>query len=331
MDLIHANAEKTEIGFIDDFIKFDAEITRTADIKDNQFVLTLDENVWGDSPILKGHFVYIPFTEWGGPVEHIKHSTKSAQITLTGPTWRGMLTRKIIEPPAGEAYRTISNMEASAALRLVIGDMFGDYFRISDMNTEIAVSGSWRYTNLLSGIMDMFARSGLALSCAYDNTICKAILQARKITDYSRYVDLSQDYGIHLTSQQGGLEAFNHIIALGRGELTDREVIHLYRLDDGTITQTPPGNRGEKDLCTTYDYSSAESTEELIKGAAKRLEECVPVGSVEMDTSATDKPLELGDRVSARDRLTGFVTTATVQRKILVKTANGETIETKVG
>lgn len=330
MDLIHANADRLEAGFVDDYIKYDAEISSDADLNKNQFVLTMDEAAWKNSGIKEGHFLYIPFSEFGGPIEYIKHSTKSAQITLTGPTWRGMLIRKIIEPPSGLAYLTISGMEANAAIASLVGDKFGDFFGFSDVNTEKNVSGSWRYNVLLSGLVEALRASGLSLVCGYDNTIRRATLAARAISDYSGLVDLSQDYGIHLTSQQGGLEAYNHIIALGRGELSEREVVHLYRLDDGAITINTIPNRGEKDLCATLDYPNAESTEELIKSAKKRLEECSPSRSVEMDTSETGLTLNLGDKVSARDRLTGLVTVATVISKQLVLTSTSEKLETKV-
>lgn len=331
MDLIHANDEKTEIGVITDFIKYDAEISLEPTVEKNSFALTMDESVWNNSPIRTGHFVYIPFTEWGGPVEKIKHSTKTAQITLSGPTWRGMLARKIIEPPPGEAYLTLRQIEANRAIQQLVGDKFGDFFVFSNENTKTAVSGEYRYTQLLTGIYDTFSSSGLSIVCAYDNERKKATIRARKISDYSSRVDLSQDYGIYLTSTQGGLETYNHIIALGKGELTERQVVHLYRLDDGTITTQSPGSRGEKDLCTVYDYSSVESLDELIKGGKKRLEELAPARSVEMDTAEITLSLELGDKVSARDRLTGLVTSAIVKNKVLVSSASGENIETKVG
>lgn len=331
MDLIHATDEKIEVGQVKDFVKYDAEISLEATVKKNSFALTMDESAWEASPIREGHFVYIPNTEWGGPIEHVKHSTKTAQITLSGPTWRGMLARKIIEPPAGSAYLVLSSVEANNAIRSLFGDKFSDFFVISSVDTETTVSGSYRYTQLLTGIIDTLTPSGLALVCGYNNITRSVTAAARKIADYSSLVEFSQDYGIYLTSNSGGLETYNHVIALGRGELTERQVVHVYRLDDGTITTTSPGNRGRKDLCAIYDYSSAESVEELVKGATKFLVENTPLRSVDMDTAEITLDLELGDKISARDRLTGLITTATVKNKTLVISESGEKIETKVG
>lgn len=331
MDLIYADENKEEIGFISDFVKLDAEIDLDADIGKNRFDLTMDESVWEKSPIRIGHYLYVPQTEWGGPVELIKHITKSGQIILSGPTWRGMVTRKVIEPPAGQTHMDISGMEANVMLQHLISDQFGDLISISEENSDRQVSGRYRYTVLLEGIETALQAAGMALSCAYDNIARRVIMSARIINDHSSLVDLSQDYGIYLTSREGGIEAYNHVIALGRGEMLEREILHLYRLDNGEITTESPGHLGARDIVRVYDYSNAESSEELFRGAKKLLEESAPLRTVEMDTAETDLTLSLGDKVSARDRLTGLVTVATVRNQTLVITATGEKIETKVG
>ena len=56
MDIIHADAERHEIGFIQDFTKFDAEISQTPTLDRNQFVLTMDEDDYLESGITDGAF-----------------------------------------------------------------------------------------------------------------------------------------------------------------------------------------------------------------------------------------------------------------------------------
>lgn len=82
---------------------------------------------------------------------------------------------------------------------------------------------------------------------------------------------------------------------------------------------------------TTFDYPNAESRDELVKSAKKQLEALAPMRSIEMDTSEMGVPLELGDLVSGRDRVTGLVTTKAISNVILTITASGEKLETKVG
>ena len=323
MDIIHADAERHEIGFIQDFTKFDAEISQTPTLDRNQFVLTMDEDDYLESGITDGAFVYIPFSEFGGQVDEIKHASKQGQVTISGATWRGLLCRKIVEPTTGAAYLTINKTEPNKALQTLIGDRFGDFFDVGGEEIKGAVvSGEFRFQTLLDAIVSSFSDAHLEISCIYDNIQKKVRVFPRKVSDYSSLVDLSQDYGV---------STYNHIIALGRGELTEREVVHLYRLENGTITETSPGNLGLADRVTTFDYPNAESRDELVKSAKKQLEALAPMRSIEMDTSEMGVPLELGDLVSGRDRVTGLVTTKAISNVILTITASGEKLETKVG
>ena len=332
MDIIRADADRHEIRFIQDFTKFDAEISQTPTLDRNQFVLTMDEDDYLESGITDGAFVYIPFSEFGGQVDEIKHASKQGKVTISGATWRGLLCRKIVEPPTGEAYLTIGKAEPNKALQTLIGDRFGDFFDVGGEKIKDAVvSGEFRFQTLLDAIVSSFSDARLEISCIYDNIQKKVRVFPRKVSDYSSLVDLSQDYGVHMTTKLGGVSTYNHIIALGRGELTEREVVHLYRLENGTITETSPGNLGLADRVTTFDYPNAESRDELVKSAKKQLEALAPMRSIEMDTSEMGVSLELGDLVSGRDRVTGLVTTKAISNVILTITASGEKLETKVG
>ena len=332
MDLIHANSARAELGYIDRFIKYDACISTHAEIDDNSFALTLADADWEADPIQIGDYIYIPGTEWGGRVEYIKHSTKSTEITVSGPVWRGMLCRKVISPPTGEAYFVVTDMEGNTVLRTVIDTSFLDFFVISEVNTGVTLSAQWRYAVMLDGLQSAFSAAGLALNFSYSQRLKRPIISARVVNDYSQSVDISQDYGVYITTKQGGIEAYNHIIALGKGELTERTVIELFRLDNGTITEESPGNRGANDLVDILNYPNAETADELRKSAVSRLKESVPDNSVELDVSDLDLAVSLGDIVGARDRLTGLVATATVTDMILTITPeNGEKIDVKVG
>lgn len=331
MELIHADSLLNEIGFVRDLVGFDAEISQdiNADLSDNTFELIVGEDVWESNPILTGHYVYADGTEWGGRVEGIKHSTKSGQLVLTGPTWRGMLFRKVIEPDTGEAYKTVTAMDANAMLTELIDLNMTILFSVSTESSGISVTGSWRYENLLTGIERVLAEYGLALRITYNSSIKRAVLSAEPVEDLSETIDLSQDYGADLVSISGGYGAYNHVIALGSGELADRTVLHLYRLSDGTITTTAPAWAGTPDdIVTNYDYPNAEDATKLLQDATKKLQGYAKPDSVSISTAEID--LELGDTVSARDRLTGMVAIATVYGKILKLDERGETIETRV-
>ena len=333
MRITHADADKNELRFFDFIEKYDAQVSIApgAVLVDNSFSLSLADHDWQSRPILKGHFLYIDGTEWGGPVEEVTHNTGTGVITLSGPTWRGMLMRKIINPPAGQGYLTVSG-EANTVIASVLGTSMGGLFTVSTTNTGINLNASWRYQKMHDALEKALEAAGLTLDIKYSAALKTVLIAARAVVDHSATVDLSQDYGIAMRSIQGRMDGYNHIIALGAGELQDRDVLHVYRLANGTITTTAPAWAGTaQDMVTVYDYSNPESLADLLAGAAKRLQEMAPLDGVEIDPSDADIELPMGDIVGARDRLTGLTATARIIEKILVIDQSGTKIDTKVG
>lgn len=333
MDITHADENRNELRYLDLIERLDAQISIQpgAVLDDNSFQLQLPDEEWEKEPINQGHIIYNDGTEFGGIVEGIEHNTQTGIITLSGPTWRGLLMRKIISPPTGEAYYTITD-EANAVISSVLGSSLSPMVTISDDNTGVSVSGSWRYRQAHEMLEKALEENGLTLDIKYDAALKTVKIGARAVVDYSAEIDLSQDYGIEMKSTQGRMDAYNHVIALGAGELTDRDILHVYRLDNGTITTDAPDWAGTvKDKIIIYDYSNPESIEELQKGAEKKLIEYAPLDGVQLDPSDVDIELPLGDIVGARDRLTGFSATARIIGKILTVNSDGYKIDTRVG
>lgn len=332
MELIHADVARRELGFVRDMAGFDAEISLLPDAKEagNSWRLMMGVDTWERRPIEPGGYIYINDAEWGGPVEKISHNTAGGIITLSGLCWRGMMARKVITPPPGKAYLAFEGATITRMLRQVVLPQLGELFTVE--NSGLIISASYRYEEMLRGLQRALDSVGCVLDCRYDSAAQLVRLSARPVVDYADTLDLSQDYGIDLVSSNGSLTGYNHIIALGRGELTERTVIDLYRLDDGTITAARPAWAGTlKDRVSTYDYSSAESTEELVKGATQRLQEQGHVTSLELDASGLDIPAQLGDIVGARDRVTGMTGKAPITGMILKMDSAGIKIEKRVG
>ena len=332
MRITHADENREELRYLDFFEKFDSEISikAGATINDNSFELTLSERDWKENPILIGHHIYIDGTEWGGVVEKIEHDTESGSLTISGLNWRGMLIRKVIEPTPGSAYLIVSG-EANSVLSARVA-AFGGVFSADTKDTGVTISAAWRYSELMNAIETAFEAQGLTVSIRYIAANQSVFIGARTVVDYSGEIDLSQDYGISIKSTQGQLNSYNHVIALGAGELLDRDVIHVYRLDDGTMTTAAPDWIGTaKDKVITYDYNNPESLDDLQSGAEKRLFEYTPNDGVELDPGDAEIDLEMGDIVGARDRLTGFSASARIVGKILKIDSSGIKIETKVG
>ncbi|CZR03352.1 Gp37-like protein [Trichococcus collinsii] len=325
MELIHAKANIEEIQSLTEFDQYEAVSGLGFKYADNDFELQVEEAVWEKYPMIKGHYLYEIGTEWGGMVEDVNHV--GTTVKVGGPTWRGMLARKIISPPAGQAYKAITAMEANQAIAALVGSSLGPLFAISTADSGMTVSGSFRYTNLLAAIHSMLQQYGARLEIIFDGT--QVVLSAVSSVDYTD-TELSQEYEAPLESSVAYGEAYNHVIALGRGELAEREVVELWRLDDGTITTTiQPAGSNDKQF--VLDYPNAESLEELTSSATDKLIESSPVESIGINLDEIEIDFKLGDVVGGRDKVTGLTISKPITQKILKIDKNGRKINYKAG
>lgn len=325
MELIHADSDLVELQLLTEFDVYEAVSGLGYKYADNDFELQIPESIWTTEPIENGHRLYQLGNEWGGRVENIEHA--GTTVKCSGPTWRGMIARKIITPPAGQAYKTITAMEANQAIAALLGTSFGNLFTVSTANSGITVSGSFRYTNMLGALHSMLQQYGARLDIVFNGT--QVELSAQSSVDYMD-VELSQDYEAPLESSVAYGEAYNHVIALGRGELTAREVVELWRLDNGTVTSTPQAN-DETDKQFVLDYPNAESVEELTNNATAKLLENNPVESIKINLDEIDTDLKLGDVVGGADYVTGLKISKPITQKIFKVDNKGKTINYKAG
>ena len=325
MEIIHADENLDEIQMLTEFDQYEAVSGLGFKYADNDFELQVKEAVWSKYPMVKGHYLYEVGTEWGGMLEDVNHV--GTTVKVGGPTWRGMLARKILSPPSGQAYRTITTMEANQAIAALIGTSFGTLITVSAVNSGITVSGSFRYTNLLAAIHSMLQQYGARLEIVFDGT--QVVLSAVSSVDYTE-TELSQDYNAPLESSVAHGKAYNHVIALGRGELVDREVVELWRLDDGTIASTPQPI-GPKDKQFVLDYPNAESLEELANSATAKLIENAPEESIAINLDEIETDFRLGDVVGGKDKVTGLKISKPITQKILKIDKSGRKINYKAG
>lgn len=333
MDIIYADSLMQEMGLVRNFSRYDAvSALRTADSSaDCDWQLDISAEDFTRMGIGIGWYIYVPGSEWGGPVEKIKHISSNATVQLSGATWRGMLARAAIEPPSGETHLVISDIDAHEAIAQLLSDRFGSLIVASEDTCGTLVSGKFRYVNLLEAIENMLEEASLRLAISLDTDTRRIILSAQPVTDHSDEIEFSQDYDVVMTSEIND-SGINHIIALGQGEGTARTVLNVWRLPDGTITTDssaegiPVGISLRSDV---YDYSSAEDADALLNGAVQRLKAAAPSASISIDLDGADIDLPLGDIVAIRDRVTGLSATRRITQKILSVTANAETISHK--
>lgn len=325
MDFIMANEKGEEISSLRIPYDFDIDIGST-----NDYALTLSLKDWQSAGYKTGYQFFIPGTEYGGIIQNIQTEEGSDTATITGDIWRGMLTKKIIEPPAGQDYETVSG-EANAILRSLFSGQFGSVFKVSAVDSGITVKAYQfdRYTDMLTGITKMLMTANARLQITYVQGPPRGVgyveVGAAKIKELNE--EYSQDTKVSFATKdiRNGI---NHLICLGRGDLKDRQVIHLYADENGTIGQNKTFT-GLDERTAVYDYGSAETPEELIRGGTERLKGLMSYKQFEMTINGA--VADVGDIVGGREYTTGFLIKQQITQKILRASNDSWSVEFKVG
>nr|DAG69091.1 MAG TPA: hypothetical protein [Caudoviricetes sp.] len=329
MDLIYTDTSYIEKGVLKRCeIDFEVgSVLNSSSTNDFQIILPTD---LFPKEIEEGSLIYEVGSEYGGVVRGFGSDTSKNRVTIYGIMWRGLLSKKIIEPPANQAYYQARG-EANLVLADLVNDEFNDLLIASDDTSGISVYRDFRYTNMLEGIENMLfdqsARIEITTSYNAEDRI-QAIISAVPISDLSNEYEFSNDYGITLNAKKMK-NGVNHVICLGQGELTERTVIHLYKLEDGTITtDSADAIKGLDEYTITYDYSSAETEEDLIEGGKKQFANNADEESLSITISES---VEVGDIVGARERITGIYMKKPVTQKVLKGNIDRAKVSYKVG
>lgn len=322
IELIHADESFRELCRINEFRQFDAVIGQSTENGDNDWMLELPVQVWQKLGVQTGHYIYIPESEWGGPVERVRYSSGDDSVRLYGTCWRGLLARHAVCPEKGETHAVFSECDANDLLRTLLSDWKGDVFSVNDGHSGVICSGKIRYETMLEAVSGILETSSGRLCVNFsDGTVW---LCARERRDRRKEIELSQEYESSIISEIKADE-YNHVIALGKGEMLERTVIELWLLPDGTITDDAAAAAKELGCINTliYDYPSAEDDSKLASDAKKKLLSYAGGGVMEITVKESVSDLELTDIVSVRDNATGMQSALQVWEKSLNITADG--------
>ena len=285
--------------------------------EENDYEIKIPRDEW-KSEYTFGNVFYIKDTEYGGIIGEVDTSTAEDTISLLGRTWRGMLDKKIIRPPAGQDYKKVSG-ELNTVLGDLIAEQFDDYFVVSQDDTGVSLANYQfdRYCTLLAGATKMLQSVGCRLRITYKQQERGqpgyVELSAVPVVDYSEQIELSQDSQLNFTFKNCR-NGMNHLICLGKGELQERQVIDLYVQEDGSIGKEPYYT-GIREIAATYEDTSSE-TDELEEKGKEKLLELMNSTSFEMDVESLDMDVEVGDIIGGRDYLTGMYAKKPIVKKI---------------
>ncbi|MBQ4313438.1 MAG: hypothetical protein IJC18_04425, partial [Clostridia bacterium] len=211
IELICADENFRELCEITEFTQFDAVASLDAEEGSNDYMLELPVSAWQSMPIRTGYYIYIEGSEWGGPVERVRHSSTDGTVRIYGTTWRGMLSRHIVCPEAGQTHVSIQSQEANAAVSALLSGWRSELFAVSGEYSAVTCSASIRYRPLLEALYTMLDGVG-RLCIAFSGG--KAALSVQPVRDRTDEVELSQDYEAKIVSDDRA-RIYNHIIALG--------------------------------------------------------------------------------------------------------------------
>lgn len=274
--------------------------------------------------------IYIPDTEWGGIIEYDEGTTDSSSTTLKGWTWRGLLSQEIIEPPSGSDYKIVSG-ELNAIIRDILSEVLGGFFTVPNVNTGKSItSHQFRlYTTVLEGLMDMLSDCGYRMNIYAKKTEAggrvQVFCEAVPVTTVEGQYDEDTGLGLRFVRSQMGI---NHLVCMGTGQLQNRQRVDLYVQENGSIGMAQYYT-GLLERTAYYDYSNAESLEELEESGKKRLKELAGYRKLEI-TDVEGQNLEIGDIVIGRHRTMGITVEKPVIKKILTIQGGKETIEYQV-
>lgn len=325
--VILTNPDGNELEFMN-FSKFDVDLNEEKD-----FELRMQNGSNKSGIETKGR-LFVPDTEFGGIIGTVKSETAENEIVLSGRTWRGILEKKIIKPPAGEAYKTVTG-----ELNDVLEDLIAEHeltalFRVSETDTGVSVSDYQfdRYITLLSGIDKMLESVGYRLKLKYtqqERGLPGFVqIEAVKISDMSKTIELSQDSRLDftLTTKKDGV---NHLVCLGKGELTERVVADLYVQKDGSIGKTRYFS-GIDEITDVYENVSADTEEDLTEKGKEKLLELSNNQTFEMGITSMGIDVDIGDIIGGRDYVSGMSLAKPVVNKIYTEENGTVKIEYKL-
>lgn len=271
--------------------------------------------------------IYIPDTEFGGLFRELGTNTEQGTISPGGLTWRGMMQKKIIQPAAGQDYATATG-EINAVIKSYVEAAFPGLFIGSSESTDVSVSGFQfdRYCTLEEGLRKMLKSVGYRLRIAYSQPDKSVKVDAVPIVDHSANVEFSSDFRVNYTMHMQG-DGVNHLICLGKGELKNRTVLHLYVDQNGDIGTTQYYT-GADEIAAVYDSPGAELPD-LTTGGRNRLKELMNQNTFGI-TVAPLTEVAVGDIVGGRDYLSGMLMQAPVVGKIVRWSEGFQTIEYKL-
>jgi hypothetical protein len=320
MDLIFTNKDGADQGIL---FTYALDLSFGAEENDFELILSAEE-----ASLDFGAVVYVEGTEYGGTVDGRKSTTGADTVTYLGRTWHGIMNGKVIEPDPGEDHLVVSG-DANAMLAFLVARLgLSELFVADETSSGMNISNYQfaRYCRAYDGIRAMLNSAGAKLRIAWVGR--KIRLSAVPIVDYTR-APVDGDMAV-LTVEQYR-QKVNHMVCLGKGELSERDVIHLYVDQFGRVGDTQYYT-GLDEITDIYENTNAESHDALRTDGVAKLTAAWNADKAEISISeSADVVYDIGDIVGASDIMSGVSVAETVTQKIVKISGGVASIEYKTG
>ena len=302
--LIYTDKYHVDVGAIQ---TFSMDLAFGADEQDFEIAFS--------KPVLSGgELLYIDGTEYGGIVDKITQSTETDNVIYAGRTWHGMLAGKIVKPPSGQNYYTLSGDANTCIASLLTKVGLTDVLTARSTSAGITVNYQFeRFCNAYDGLLKMLASANAILRIERHDGITELWAQARTTIEDEADSDL-MDFAI-----TDSVRVPNHLVCAGEGELKDRVVVDLYADASGNVSQSQTFT-GVNEIAVLYNYNNADQAE-LIAEGTKELQSYQLGGGADLQVNSKGD-WHVGDRIQVRDNRTGTVIVSTIAKKI-VKVKDG--------
>lgn len=308
MDLIYSDNSRRDIGVL---INFTLDYEES--VKSSECTFEIKMPLLKNQLSLGDYFYAENGDELGGVVDAQEINTSSRIITSTGRTWRGILGSKILQPAEGDDYLTLTGDLNNIINQIVTLIGLDEVFEVSENETISKTYKFDRYVDAYSGIIKLLKTFNYKLKIYWDAHEHMTILEAVPITDFSNETEISSDL-FDFKIKKTALST-NHMIGLGTGQLSARQVVNKYIQEDGSIGDTPYFI-GSNEIVDVYDYSNAESLEDLEEKTIERLRSKSVKDSLEVKNKG-NLNADIGDLITATDINTGISVTQYVINKII--------------
>lgn len=266
---------------------------------------------------------YVSFenTEFGGQIDSYKIDTESDLVNYSGRCWRKILDEKILVPPKGQDHLYVSGKITNIMQQALVETGLSKLFEVENFSSESINNFKFnRYCTLLEGFCAILSKTDYVMKLNYKGG--KVLIGAEKLKTIEVFDNYDCQFQIEKSNSQ-----INHLICLGSGELSQRQVLHLFLDNKNRIVDTQ-FYFGEDERVQIYDYPNVEDFDSLKMNGIERFKSLLKTESVEM--SLNDIDLEIGQFIVAIEHITNTNVKKRISKKILTQTNNQAVIRYEV-